>query len=218
MNLLLTSAGISNKSIEKVFLELIEKPAKDTKIAFIPTAANFYDGDKSWIDLDILKLKKMGFSVEIIDLDKIGNKNLAEIFERFNVLFFEGGSDLYLMDRIVQSGLIKIIRKLLETKLWVGISAGSMVVGNKLLLKVDEALYGEGTGEYKDTDALKLVDFDVLPHFNSTEFKPGVTLTNINKIINIFKGSVYTIDDDTAIKIIDGKIEIISEGKWKKLK
>lgn len=216
MKLQLTSAGISNKSIEKAFLELVDKPANKTMIAFIPTAANFFVGDKSWMDHDILKLKEMGFRVEMVDLSVLSRESTEEKLNKADVLFFEGGSEFYLMDWILKSGLNKLIHKYLKTKVWVGVSAGSMVVGKKLSL-VSNTLYGEDVGDYNEMKGLQLVDFDILPHLNSREFIPGVTIESAKEVASDFEGQLFVIDDNTAIKVVDDNLEVVSEGKWERL-
>lgn len=215
MKLLLTSGGITNDSIKEAFFGLVGKDPKEIKIAFVPTAANFFDGDKSWMESDIKSLKEMGLTLELVDISALPLESIRKKLENADVLFFEGGSEFFLMDWIRKSGLDELLPELLKTKVWVGISAGSMVAGQKLSLEANK-LYGEDTGDYKAMKGLGLVDFDISPHLNSKDFGPGITLESASEIVDDFEGDLYVIDDQTAIQVIDDQIKVISEGQWKK--
>ena len=58
MKLLLTSSGITNKSIADALFELVGKKPEDTSVVFIPTASNVEVGDKEWFIDDLVALKK----------------------------------------------------------------------------------------------------------------------------------------------------------------
>ncbi len=196
MKLLLTSNGLSNPSIAKALFELVGKPASETKIVFIPTAANVEEGDKDWLMTDIENIKKQSLaSFEIIDIE---NKNVAEFrqqFEAADVLFFSGGNSVHLMRWIVQSGLQAELPKLLETRVWAGISAGSMVTAPNLALSNnDKKIYYEEEFGYTSNDALHFVDFYIRPHFNSSHF-PHANNQYIAEIAKQIPEKIYALDD-----------------------
>lgn len=214
MKLLLSSGGITNKSIAKALFELVGKKPEETSLLFIPTAANVEIGDKGWLIDDLLNLKKQNFrSIDIADISAIGKELLATKLAAADVLFFEGGNSYHLMEWLDRSGLSARLPALLEDKVYVGVSAGSMVTGKDLNLKVSQALYEEDLERTEDMAGLKLVDFYVLPHLNSPYF-PNVREAFIKEVIYGITETVYAIDDDSALKVIDGQAEIISEGKW----
>jgi dipeptidase E len=216
MKLLLTSAGLSNKSISNALFELAGKLAKDLKLAFIPTASNVEEGDKDWLIDDLLNCKKLGFaSIDIVDISAIPKDLWLPRLQGADILFFEGGNTFHLMHWIEKSGLKEILLEMLKTKVYVGVSAGSMVTCKSLDMSTSERLYSEAIDEYKKDEGMGFVDFLIRPHLNSPYF-PNVNLKNLEEMSKEFPDTFYAIDDNTAIKVVDEKIEIVSEGEWKK--
>ncbi|MFZ2188738.1 MAG: Type 1 glutamine amidotransferase-like domain-containing protein [Candidatus Moraniibacteriota bacterium] len=213
MKLLLTSAGLSNKSISNALLELTERPFSELNLAFIPTASNVEEGDKDWVINDLIYCKNLGFkSIDIVDISAIPRDLWFPRLQVADVLMFEGGNTFHLMHWLEKSGLKELLPEMLKTKVYVGISAGAMVTSRKnSFLK----LYYQGEYEHEDENGLGLVDFQIRPHLNSPYFS-GLNLENLEKIAKDFPETFYALDDNSAIKIEDGKIEIISEGVWKK--
>ena len=101
MKLLLTSAGIKNKSIVNALSGMVGKKLSETSLVFIPTASNVEKGDKSWLIDDLINLKKQGFkSIEIADISAIDEKLWKLKFEKADILYFEGGNTFHLMEWI----------------------------------------------------------------------------------------------------------------------
>ncbi|MBP6945563.1 Type 1 glutamine amidotransferase-like domain-containing protein [Patescibacteria group bacterium] len=216
MKLLLTSDGLSNPSIVNALQELVGKPFQQASVAFIPTAANVYRGDKQWIIEDLRKLQELGFrSIDLIDISAVEKDLWLPGFESADVLLFEGGSTFHLMEWIKKSGLEALLSEMLKTKVYVGISAGTIVAGRSLDLEMTPVLYGEPTGSYTEDKGLGFFDTLVRVHVNSPSF-PEMTFGSLDKIAKEQSSSFYAIDDQTAIKVVDGVVEVISEGEWKK--
>ena len=111
------------------------------------------------------------------------------------------------------SGLAALLPELLKTRVYVGVSAGSMVASKDLLLRQSQILYGKDLDETADMAALRLVNFYVLPHLNSEHFavrKEDV----IREAAQGMTAPVYALDDQSALKVVDGEVETISEGEW----
>jgi dipeptidase E len=214
MKLLLTSGGITNPSIAKALFDLVGKKPEDTSLVFIPTASNVEVGDKGWLIEDLIDLKNQNFkSIDIADISAVEEKIWRPKLEAADILFFGGGNTYHLMRWINKSGLAAILPELLKTKVYVGLSAGSMVVSKDLALKLSQIVYEEDLSETEDMPALNLVDFYFLPHLNSLYFK-NVREEFIRKATQGVPEKMYVMDDDSALKIVDGKAEVISEGKW----
>ncbi len=209
MKLLLTSWGITNKSIEKTLFDLVWKKAEDTTVVFIPTASNVEIWDKSWFINDLIKLKSLNFkSIEITDISAV-NKNIwLESFKRADVLFFEWWNAYYLMEQINKSWLKEEIWELLKNKVYLWVSAWSMIASPDLKLKLFKEINSET--ENKNIDCLNLVDFYFLPHLNSKYFSER-TVKNLEKVLKNIDSKIYFLDDKSAIKIDWDKLEIISE-------
>jgi dipeptidase E len=214
MKLLLTSIGLSNAAIRQAFFDLLEKPVHESTLVYIPTASNAETGDKNWVIDDLIIIKSLNFkSIEITDISAVGEEIWKPSFERADILYFEGGNTYHLMRWIQKTGLITLLPKMLETKVFVGVSAGSMITNPDLALKLSQKIYEESMLETEQMKGLGLVDFYFLPHLNSNWFLK-MRRENIELLKNDINRKVYVMDDQSAVKVVDHEIEIISEGEW----
>ena len=214
MKLLLTSGGLTNKSISEALLELVGKKAEDISLCFIPTAATVEMGDKDWFINDLINIRKQGYkSVSIVDIGALPEKIWRPQIEETDVLFFSGGYTYHLMEQINKSGLKDLLPEFLKTKVWAGISAGSMVTNPDLAAKISQAIYDEDFDKIGEMPGLNYVDFYILPHLNSPYF-PKLTPENIKKLSGRIPKKIYALDDQSALKVVDGKVDIISEGEY----
>lgn len=215
MRLLLTSNGISNKSIKNALADLLQKPFSESSVAFIPTAANMDESNKSWLVDDMVNIKDLGFKfLDIVDFSALPKKIWLQRIKKCDVLFFSGGSTPHLMSSLKKSGLAQLLPKLLETKVYVGVSAGSIATNPSIVLTSnDKKVYYEKWTKYKSNEGLGLIDFYVRPHLNS-RFFPNANAEYIGKIAKDIKGKVYALDDQSAIKVEGDKLTVISEGQY----
>jgi len=218
MKLLLTSNGLSNESISRALFELVGKPASETTIVFIPTAVNVTRGDKGWFINDLYNIKKQGCKfIDIVDISALPKEIWLPKLEKGDVLFFSGGNTVYLMHWLEESGLAELLPELLKTRVYAGISAGSIVTNPNLAgSNDDKKKYCEENFGYRSEAALNLVDFYIKPHFNSPSH-PTSRKEIIEKLAAETGKTVYALDDESALKVIDGNVEIISEGEYLKL-
>lgn len=229
MRLLLTSNGLSNDSIAKAFQELIGKEPQNSKVVFIPSAANGERGNKDWLIDDMYRIKQLGYQVDIVELTAISEEDLKKVLNEADAVFVGGGSTFYLSYWMQKVGMFEILPELLKTKVYAGISAGSMIVGESLRLSSDvlnssEVIEHYGPLEDDDYDlvgppdqssskTLKLVPFLFRPHLNSDYF-PRVRKDFLQNAAKKISERIYALDDESALKIVDDKIEVISEGEW----
>ena len=218
MKLLLTSNGLSNESIAKALFDLAGKDPSETVVAFIPTAMNVTKGDKSWFVNDLNNLKKQGLKeLDVVDISALPKKVWLPRLEKADVLFFSGGNTSHLMRWIKESELIQVLPDLLKTKVYAGISAGSMVTNPTLALSSqDKKIYYEEEFNYRSEEALNYVNFYVRPHYNSPDFPHAreEVLKNIAKDLDL---PLYGLDDQSALKVVDGEVEVVSEGEYLKV-
>jgi dipeptidase E len=208
MKLMLTSAGITNKSLAKALRRLA---GKEIRVAFIPTAANLEEGEKDWLIDNFNQCKKLG-PTDIVDISAIPKREWLPRLKAANVIVVGGGWTAYLVRWMAKSGLKKALPGLLKRRVYVGISAGSIALCPRLSA-TPEYLYGE---ELNDAPAgLGYVDFHFRPHLNSPYF-PKVRDKNLRKVAKRLNGDLYALDDESAIVWVDGKIKVVSEGTWKK--
>ena len=218
MKLLLTSNGLSNQSIANALFELVGKPASETTLVFIPTAMNATWGDKEWFIDDLNNIKKQGFkTVDIVDISALPKNVWLPRIEKGDVLFFSGGNTSHLMRWLKESGLAELLPELLKTRVYAGISAGSMVTNPTLALSSeDKKVYYKEEFGYESEEALNFVDVYVRPHLNSPHF-PDAREEYFAEIAKKMQKTIYVLDDESALKIVDGQVEVITEGEYVKL-
>lgn len=213
MKLLLTSSGLTNQSIANALFDMVGKKAEDTSLAFIPTASNVEMGDKGWLINDLLNLRTQNFkSISVVDISAVEAKVWRPQLDEADVLFFEGGNTYHLMEWINKSGLADLLPEMLKTKVYVGVSAGSMVVSKDLALNISQVVYEEDLDKTEEMTGLNYVDFYFLPHLNSQYFanlREDFIRTAVAKLTD----KLFVMDDSSALKVIDGQIEVISEGE-----
>lgn len=216
MRLVLTSGGISNKSIENELKNIIGKDLKGLKMIFCTTASNYEGGDMNdWLIKDIIHFKDLGFKIDVCDINGINKENFLPRFEWSDVIYFEGGNTQWLRRCIKSSGLENHLKSLLETRVWIGTSAGSIVLCPTICNSCQD-LFDDNIQGYP-TDGLGLVDFQFVPHLNN-EFFPKIKkeyISNASKNLKAIDGKkLLVMDDNGAVFIDNEKTKIVSEGNW----
>ncbi|CAG7659105.1 Type 1 glutamine amidotransferase-like domain-containing protein [Paenibacillus allorhizosphaerae] len=218
MKFLLTSGGINNKSINDVLVGMLGKPIADSNALCIPTAMYGHPwvgpGVKAWEFISgkeenpmvNLGWKSVGV-LELTALPSIGEDRWMPLVRETDVLLVAGGDALYLCYWMRQSGLADLLPSL--QAVYVGMSAGSMVMAPN----IGEFFVG-WTPPNGGDEALGLVDFAMFPHLDH-EMLPHNTMAAAERWAAEMQGPAYAIDDQTAIKVIDGAVEVVSEGHWK---
>lgn len=217
MKMLLTSAGIKNPSLYPALLEVLGKPVAECSALCIPTAIyalpngpfmawKFISGqDRS--PMCELGWKSLGV-LELTALPGLDEGLWVPLVQEADVLLVNGGDPLYLAYWMRQSGLAGLLPSLSDT-VWVGLSAGSMIMAPHI---------GEFFVEWRPPnggdETLGLVDFAIFPHLDH-EALPYNTMAYAEKWAADMAGPAYAIDDETAIRVVDGAVEVISEGHWK---
>ncbi|MCB8984504.1 MAG: Type 1 glutamine amidotransferase-like domain-containing protein [Ardenticatenaceae bacterium] len=217
MKLLLTSGGVRNPSIHNALLHLLGKPIAECNALCIPTALLPFPGGPTMAYRFIsgatnTPLTGLGWqSLGVLDLTALPSIQKAyweADVQKADALLVAGGDVHYLCRWMQESGLADLLPSLGET-VYVGISAGSMVTA---------PIFGE---TYDDPDTpfviekgLGLVDFALLPHMDHKDH-PESSRAKVAKMAAEVPVPTYGIDDETAIKVVDGTIEIVSEGQWK---
>jgi dipeptidase E len=220
VRLLLTSAGVKNASIRNTLVELLGKPIADSSALCIPTALYGHPDvgpARAWrfisghSDLPMVDLgwKSVGV-LELTALPSIDEEHWVPVVRETDALLVAGGDTLYLCHWMRQSGLVDLLPSLSET-VWVGLSAGGMVLTPRI---------GEDFVQWRppsgDDSTLGIVDFSIFPHL-AEEGMPGNSLAEAEQWAAGISGPKYVIDDETAIKVVDGNVEVVSEGHWRLL-
>ena len=221
MRLLLTSSGISNTSLHNALVDLLGKPIAESNALCIPTGVQPFPGGPSHVYGFIngssggpmcgLGWKSLGV-LELTALPSIKEEYWVPAVQEVDALLVWGGSPLYLCYWMRQSGLADLLPSLRPDMVYVGTSGGAMV-----------ATPDFGGETYDDSDpltgsdkALGLVGFSVFPHLYREDGLPATPLAEIEAWAAGLSVPAYAIDNQTAIKVTGGTVEVVSEGHWKR--
>lgn len=217
MKLLLTSGGVSNRSIRDALVELLGKPVEDSTALCVPTAEyghpacgpatlqRFVAGtgpapmtDLGWRSVGLL---------ELLALPSIAPERWVPWVREADVLLVDGGDATFLRHWVRESGLAELLPSLHDT-VWVGMSAGSMVMTPRI---------GQDFVEWPDAgddSGLGLVDFSIFPHLAHPSF-PENSEADAERWAAAIGGPAYAMDDQSAIRVVDGAVDVVSEGLWR---
>jgi dipeptidase E len=216
LKLLLTSAGIKNPSIHDALVDLLDKPIAESGALCIPTgthalgkpelAWNFISGQEPRCPMCELGWKSLGV-LELTALPGLDEEKWVPAVQEADVLLVNGGDPLYLCYWMRQSGLADLLPSL--RAVYVGVSAGSMVMTPRI---------GECFVRWRPPtggdETLGIVDFALFPHLDNEDM-PGNSLANAEEWAADLSCPAYAMDDETAVKVVDGIAEVVSEGHWK---
>ena len=219
MKLLLTSAGIKNASIRDTLLELLGKPIAESTALCIPTASYaqpmqgperawvFISGQEPRTPMVELGWKSVG-NLELTALPSIPKDSWVPLVQETDVLLVNGGDPMYLSYWMHESGLADLLPSLSNT-VYVGLSAGSLVMAPSI--GADFVRWKPPTG---GDETLGMVDFSIFPHLDHPML-PENTMADAEKWAAGMSVPCYAIDDETAVTVVDGAVEVVSEGHWK---
>ncbi len=218
MKLLLTSAGIKNASIHDALVGLLGKPIAESDALCIPTAAygsgystpsgpwRFISG-RSDQPMTELGWRSVGV-LELTALPSMGSDRWVQWVREADALLVNGGDALYLWHWVRQSGLADLLPSLQET-VWVGFSAGSMV----MTPRIGEDFVGWKSPTGGD-ETLGVVDFSIFPHVDHPDL-PENTMAEAERWAASLSNPAYAIDDETAISVSDDSVDVVSDGHWR---
>ncbi len=229
MKLLLTSVGATNDSICGALVELLGRPVEDCRAVQINTAlyasphgpedayemAKHY-GAMGWGELGTL---------ELTALPTIEEEHWLPFVESCGAILVSGGNTGYLSFWMQESGFAEKLPGLLRSAVYFGISAGSTMLTPGQNYDPERL---ESEGIYYDDEfeepaprgagsawGMGLVDFSIRPHLGADYFPVAVDMAMMERAASRLDHPMYAIDDETAIKVVDGKVEVVSEGEWR---
>lgn len=217
MKMLLTSGGVTNASIRQALLDLLGKPIEECNALAIPTATyahpmagpkivyRFITGSPD-PSMASLGWKSVGV-LELATLPSLGEDLWRPWLQDADVLLVDGGDALYLAHWMRESGLLDLLPAL--NTVWVGVSAGSMVMTPRIGADFVQWASPDGSDE-----TLDLVDFCIFPHLEYPGWT-GNTIAAAEKWAAEIGHPSYAIDDQTAIVVDGDRVEVVSEGLWR---
>jgi dipeptidase E len=216
--LLLTSAGIRNATLRSALAGLLDRPFADANVAFIPTASVAVPGDHGWFVEDLRRVHDLGWrELDVVELNGLPRATVVERLNRADVIYAEGGNHFHLAHSIVANDLAAELADLLETRVYVGMSAGSMQFSRPLSRQT-----GIAFGEQEDLEILGHAepespfgwfDWYLKPHLGSPDF-PDRTPAWFEDVAQRVDFPVYALDDESAVRVRGNEVDVVSEGEW----
>ena len=219
--MLLTSNGIRNDILKSALADLVGKRFSAARVVFIPTASVAAAGDHGWFVEDLSRLHAFRWrEFDLLEFNGLPGQMILSRLRHADVIYVEGGNHYHLANSIIASGLAAELTDILESKVYVGVSAGSMIFSRNLSERTGEA-FGEQEdlrilGETPARSPIGLFDWYLKPHLNSPSF-PNRTPAWFEKVAAKLDFPLYALDDDSAVRVRGSEVDVVSGGEWRLL-
>jgi dipeptidase E len=238
VKLLLTSSGVANTSIHDALLGLLGKPIEESSALVIPTAIYPFPGGggNAWAAIcgrgkspfAGLGWKSLGV-LELSVLPSIDEECWVPAVHETDALLVWGGDPVFLSYWMRQSGLADVLQSAPSETVYLGVSAGSMAATSTFAETYREPRHGSGEAQSTEdimfdtpdgelrmilvkAQGIGLVDFAIIPHVVTGDDQDMAIAEQWAARI---PAPTYAIDDQTAIKVTNGDVEVVSEGHWR---
>jgi dipeptidase E len=221
VRLLLTSAGLRNETLREALRDLLGIPFEEANVVYIPTASVAEPGDHSWLVADLNRLYELGWrQFDVLELNGLPKQLVLDRLRHADVVYVEGGNHYHLARSLTENGLAEGFLEALESRVYVGVSAGSMIFSKRLDERSAEVI-----GDAEDLHVLGaktlrppfgLFDWYLKPHLYSPDF-PERDDAWAEAIAAKADFPVYFIDDATAVRVDGDEVDVLSEGRWRSL-
>lgn len=219
MDFLLTASGLRNDTLREALRDMVGKPFGSACVVFVPTASVAEGGDHGWLLADMNRLHGLGWrQFDVLELNGLPRPMVLDRLLRADVVYVEGGNHYHLARSITGNGLAQGFLEALESRVYVGVSAGSMIFSRHLTTHSADVI-----GDVADLHVLGataveppfgLFDWYLKPHLYSPDF-PERDDAWADRITARADFPLYFIDDETAVRVRDGKVDVVSEGRWR---
>jgi dipeptidase E len=219
MKCLLTAAGLRNETLRDALRDMLGKPFGEANVVYVPTASTAEAGDHGWLLADMNRVHALGWrEFDVLELNGLPPETVLDRVRRADVVYVSGGNQYHLARSITRNGLAGGFLEALESRVYVGFSAGSMIFSRYL-----DAHSADVIGDTGDLHALGattleppfgLFDWYLKPHLYSPDF-PERDDAWADRIAERADFPVYFIDDETAVRVRDGEVDVVTEGRWR---
>ncbi|KOX27313.1 Type 1 glutamine amidotransferase-like domain-containing protein [Streptomyces sp. ESR1.13] len=219
MNFLMTASGLRNETLRDALRDMLGKPFGSANVVYVPTASVAEPGDHGWLVADMNRLYGLGWrEFDVLELNGLPPRLVLDRLFHADVIYVAGGSHYHLARSITGNGLADGLLKALESRVYVGFSAGSMIFSRHLTAHSADVI-----GDTADLHVLGattveppfgLFDWYLKPHLYSPDF-PERDDAWADRIAERADFPVYFIDDETAVRVRDGELDVVTEGRWR---
>ncbi|MEU9343684.1 Type 1 glutamine amidotransferase-like domain-containing protein [Streptomyces sp. NPDC048278] len=219
MELLLTSSGLRNETLRDALRDMLGKPFGSANVVYVPTASVAESGDHGWLLSDMNRLHGLRWrEFDILELNGLPRRLVLDRLLRADVVYVGGGNHYHLARSITGNGLADGFLEALADRVYVGMSAGSMIFSRNLTEHSADVIGDTADLHVLDATTVKppfgLFDWYLKPHLYSPDF-PERDDAWADDITARADFPVYFIDDDTAVRVSDDKVDVVTEGRWR---
>lgn len=219
MDLLLTSSGLRNETLRDALRDMLGKPYGSATVAYVPTASLAEPGDHGWFLADLNRVHGLGWrEFDVLELNGLPRRMVLDRLRHADVVYVGGGSHYHLARSITGNDLAGDFLEVLQERVYVGFSAGSMIFSRNLTGRSADVI-----GDAADLHVLGattvrppfgLFDWYLKPHLYSPDF-PERDDAWADRIVARAGFPIYFIDDETALRVSGDKVDVVSEGRWR---
>jgi dipeptidase E len=219
VKLLLTSAGLRNETLRQALRDLLPKPFASTNVVYVPTASVAEPGDHGWFVTDLNRVYGLGWhEFNILELGGLPRQMVLDRLMHADLIYVQGGNQYHLARTITGSGLADGFLEALRDRVYVGVSAGSMIFSRNLDERSAEIIGDTADlhmlGATTLEPPLGLFDWYIKPHLDSPDF-PKRDDAWTDRIAARAHFPIYFIDDETAIRVNGDTVDVVSKGRWR---
>ncbi|MFE2886912.1 Type 1 glutamine amidotransferase-like domain-containing protein [Streptomyces graminifolii] len=219
MNFLLTASGLRNETLRDALRDMLGRPFGSANVVFVPTASVAQPGDHGWVVEDMNRLYGLHWrEFDILELNGLPRQLVVDRLLHADVIYAEGGNPYHLARSITANGLTDVFLEVLESRVYVGASAGSMILSRHLTRHsadiFEDATDLRALGVTTLEPPFGLFDWYLKPHLDSPYFHERDDAW-ADRIAARADFPIYFIDDETAVRVKDGKVDVVSEGRWR---
>ena len=219
MRMLLTSNGVLGGPAKDTLLDLLGRPIAECRTVVVLDAMLPFPGDKSKMLDHVDAYRRLGWAeTDVLTLSAGPRSVIEQRLRSADAIFCYGGTNHWLAHSWRESGLAPVLRELLDEKVYVGMSAGSMIF-SRLHAAAVEALDDQPEVGFLQLEsvapALPLFDWFLMPHLGADYF-PDSTDQWAAEVAPRFGGPTWFLDDGSALLIrdLDGDPEVVSTSHW----
>ncbi len=195
------------KDVFQIFIDFANENLVGKTVTFISTAAI---PDKLDFHIRYSKelLAKMGLIVYELEISTASHSDIVKKLENNEYIYVAGGNTFFLLQEMNRTGTGNLIKTQINTgKLFIGESAGAILVAPDIEYSkdTDNSLMAPNLKSY---DALNIVDFYPVPHYNDASLKEAVDIV-ISKYGT--KLPLVPFSNSQAILVIGKEKQIVSK-------
>lgn len=200
MKLYLTSLKLTGLT------QLLDKKPFDTKVLFIPTAANVYE-DKWFMEADRQWFVENKFQLTEFDLVNKSRPEVTQALSAVDLVYLSGGNSFYLLQHIRSSGFDRVIQAQLKRGLvYAGGSAGAVVAGMSIEISKEFDDLNQAA-DLTDFNGMQLINLSILPHYGNQKYQK--LFAKALASVSLESGPIITLTDHQALVVNDNHYQII---------